>query len=78
MAVNRKAGRWSGKHAQAGEAAGEAKARSDRELQQEAETARARSEKKKQKKEGAVQAGQRDYPEPPLPEQHQRKPGHGA
>ena len=46
MAVNRKAGRWSGKHARPGEAAGEAKARSDRKLQQEAETARARSEKK--------------------------------
>ncbi|HET7424684.1 MAG TPA: SDR family oxidoreductase [Gemmatimonadales bacterium] len=75
MAVNRKAGRWSGPHARSGEAAGEAKAHSDRELQQAAESARAGSEKKKPKKDAAVQAGQRDYPEPPLPEQHQRKPG---
>jgi NAD(P)-dependent dehydrogenase (short-subunit alcohol dehydrogenase family) len=75
VAVNRKAKRWSGKHPRSGEAAGEAKARSDRELQQEAETARARSEKKKPKKDGAVQVGQRGYPEPPLPEQQLRKPG---
>ena len=27
------------------------------------------------KEQGAVQAGARDYPEPPFPEQHQRKPG---
>ena len=75
MAVNRKAGRWSGQHARSGEAAGEAKAHSDRELQQEAESARAGGEKKKPKKDAAVQTGQRDYPEPPLPEQQQRKPG---
>ena len=30
------------------------------------------------KKEGAVQAGARKYPEPPFPEQHQRKPGDEA
>ena len=75
MAINRKAGRWSGQHARSGEAAGEAKAHSDRELQQEAESARAGNEKKKPKKDAAVQTGQRDYPEPPLPEQQQRKPG---
>ena len=75
MAVNRKAGRWSGKQARPGKAAGDAKARSDRKLQQEAETARARSEKKKPKKNGAVQVGQRVYPEPPVPEQQLRKPG---
>ncbi len=28
--------------------------------------------------EGAVQAGARDYPEPPFPKQHQRKPGDEA
>lgn len=27
---------------------------------------------------GAVQAGAREYPEPPFPEQHQRKPGEEA
>ena len=37
MAVNREAGRWSGKQARRGKAAGDAKARSDRELQQEAD-----------------------------------------
>ena len=75
MAVNRKSGRWSGKHARAGEAKGEAKARSDRKLQREAESARSRGEKKKQKKEGAVQVGQRGYPEPPMPKQQLAKPG---
>ena len=75
MAVNRKAGRWSGKQARPGKAAGDAKARSDRKLQQEAETARARSEKKKPKKNGAVQVGQRAYPEPPVPEQQLAQAG---
>ena len=75
MAVNRETGRWSGKQSRRGKAAGDAKARSDRTLQQEAETARARGEKKKQKKNGAVQVGQRAYPEPPVPEQQLRKPG---
>jgi NAD(P)-dependent dehydrogenase (short-subunit alcohol dehydrogenase family) len=67
VAVNRKSGRWSGK-----KAAGEATASSDRKLQQQAE---ARSRKRQPKKEGAVQTGQRKYPEPPLPRQHQQKPG---
>jgi NAD(P)-dependent dehydrogenase (short-subunit alcohol dehydrogenase family) len=72
VAVNRKSGRWSGKKASAGEAAGEATARSDRKLQRQAE---ARSQKKQPKKQGAVRTGQRKYPEPPLPKQHQQKPG---
>jgi NAD(P)-dependent dehydrogenase (short-subunit alcohol dehydrogenase family) len=75
VAVNRKAGRWSGKQVSSGKASGDAKARSDRKLQQEAETARPRGEKKKPKKNGAVQGGQRAYPEPPMPEQQLRKPG---
>ena len=75
MAVNRKSGRWSGKHKSQNEAAGESKARSDRKLQQAAEGARTRVQSKPGKKEGAVQSGQRRYPEPPLPEQHLRKPG---
>jgi NAD(P)-dependent dehydrogenase (short-subunit alcohol dehydrogenase family) len=74
VAVNRKSGRWSGKSARSGEAVGEAKAASDRKLQQQAEQARSRSQKK-QKKEGAVQAGHRNHPEPPLPKQHLEKPG---
>jgi NAD(P)-dependent dehydrogenase (short-subunit alcohol dehydrogenase family) len=72
VAVNRKSGRWSGKKASARQAAGEATARSDRKLQRQAE---ARSQKKQPKKQGAVQTGQRKYPEPPLPKQHQQKPG---
>ena len=72
MAVNRKSGRWSGKKASSRQEAGKATARSDRKLQRQAE---ARSQKKQPKKEGAVQAGQRKYPEPPLPKQHQQKPG---
>src|SRR4051812_11221547 len=75
VAVNRKSGRWSGKQARSGKAAGEAKARSDRQLQREAESARSGGEKKKQKKSGAVQTGQRSYPEPPIPKQQLRKPG---
>ena len=75
MAVNRKSGRWSGKGARSREAAGEAKARSDRKLQQQAEQTRSKGQKKQPKKEGAVQSGQRSYPEPPLPKQHLEKPG---
>jgi NAD(P)-dependent dehydrogenase (short-subunit alcohol dehydrogenase family) len=72
VAVNRKSGRWSGKKASSRQAAGKEMARSDRKLQRQAE---ARGQKKQPKKEGAVQAGQRKYPEPPLPKQHQQKPG---
>jgi NAD(P)-dependent dehydrogenase (short-subunit alcohol dehydrogenase family) len=75
VAVNRKSGRWSGKGARSREAAGEAKARSDRELQQQAEQTRSKSQKKQPKKAGAVQSGQRGYPEPPLPKHHLAKPG---
>jgi NAD(P)-dependent dehydrogenase (short-subunit alcohol dehydrogenase family) len=72
VAVNRKSRRLSGKKASSRQAAGKETARSDRKLQRQAE---ARGQKKQPKKEGAVQAGQRKYPEPPLPKQHQQKPG---
>jgi NAD(P)-dependent dehydrogenase (short-subunit alcohol dehydrogenase family) len=75
VAVKRNSGRWSGKDARSREAAGEAKARSDRKLQEQAEQARSGTQKKQEKKDGAVQVGQRRYPEPPLPEQQLRKPG---
>jgi NAD(P)-dependent dehydrogenase (short-subunit alcohol dehydrogenase family) len=55
--------------------AGKATAESNRRLQEEAEERGKRSEKSKPKKKGAVQAGERRYPEPPLPKQHQPKPG---
>ena len=63
------------KKRKAGAAAGKAKAQADRKLQEEAETKRRRSGNGKPKKTGAMQAGARRYPEPPLPKQHLRKPG---
>ncbi len=76
MAVKKKAGRWTGTKKKSGSAAaGKAKAESDRKLQREAEARRERTEGAKPKKRGAVQAGERSYPEPPQPEQHQEKPG---
>jgi hypothetical protein len=40
----------------------------------------AKADKKhpKEELEGAMQAGAREYPEPPLPKQHQAKPGEEA
>ena len=45
----------------------------ERRIQERADAAEARSFKPKQG--GAMQAGARAYPEPPLPQQHQEKPG---
>jgi NAD(P)-dependent dehydrogenase (short-subunit alcohol dehydrogenase family) len=72
VAVKKSAGRWSGSKKAGHGAAGKKAAATDRKLQQDAERRRpqAKSEKK-----GAVQAGQRRYPEPPLPKQHIEKPG---
>jgi len=50
-------------------------AREEREIQRGVEEEERAFAGKEQKKEGAVQAGARPYPEPPLPEQHQVKPG---
>jgi hypothetical protein len=79
VAVKKKSARWSGAKGvkKAGNAAaGKAKAQSDRNLQREAEQRRRRTEEAGRKQpEGAVQAGQRGYPEPPLPKQHLAKPG---
>jgi NAD(P)-dependent dehydrogenase (short-subunit alcohol dehydrogenase family) len=57
-----------------GAVAGKAKAASDRKLQQQAEQRRKKAGGDG-KQEGAVQAGERKYPEPPQPKQHQAKPG---
>ena len=73
VAVKKKAGRWTGSKKSDGAAAGRAKAESDRSLQAKAEAQRNR--KPQSKKEGAVQAGSRRYPENPLPKQHLEKPG---
>ncbi|HEX6105360.1 MAG TPA: SDR family oxidoreductase [Gemmatimonadales bacterium] len=76
MAVKKTTGRWTGGKKGGGAAAkGKAKARDDRKLQREAESRRERADQSKSKKEGAVQAGERRYPEPPLPRQHLEKPG---
>lgn len=53
----------------------EAVARDEREIQAGID---ARTGESGQKADGAVQAGARLYPEPPLPAQHQRKPGDEA
>jgi NAD(P)-dependent dehydrogenase (short-subunit alcohol dehydrogenase family) len=72
----KKSARWSGAKKAGSAAAGKAKAQSDRNLQRAAEQRRRRTEEGGRKKhEGAVQAGQRRYPEPPLPKQHLAKPG---
>jgi len=57
--------------------AAEETAREHREIQDRAEALRKDREKKrkKQEAEGAVQAGAREQPEPPLPAQHLEKPG---
>ncbi len=76
MAVKKSGGRWSGGRKAGGAAAkGKAKAESDRALQRDAEARRPRAEQAKPKKKGAVQAGERRYPEPPMPEQQLEKPG---
>jgi NAD(P)-dependent dehydrogenase (short-subunit alcohol dehydrogenase family) len=54
-------------------ARGRATAESHRKLQRQAEARR--KGKSESKQEGAVQAGPRRYPEPPLPKQHLQKPG---
>ncbi|HUF36321.1 MAG TPA: SDR family oxidoreductase [Gemmatimonadales bacterium] len=75
----KKSGRWTpGKKRGAAAAKGKAKAEDDRRLQREAESRRERSPATKPKKRGAVQAGARRYPEPPLPEQRLEKPGREA
>jgi NAD(P)-dependent dehydrogenase (short-subunit alcohol dehydrogenase family) len=75
VAVKKNKAGWSGSRKAAGAAAGKAKARSDRALQREAEQRRERSAAAGKKKPGAVQTGQRGYPEPPMPRQHLSKPG---
>ena len=76
MAVKKNAGRWAGGKKAGGAAAkGKAKAEDDRRLQQAAESRREKDPQPKSKKQGAVQAGAKRYPEPPLPAQHLDKPG---
>ena len=76
MAVKKRAGRWSGTKKTTNAATGKRDAETDRKLQRQAE--RKRSPEARSKKTGAVQAGSRPYPAPPLPKQHQEKPGREA
>jgi NAD(P)-dependent dehydrogenase (short-subunit alcohol dehydrogenase family) len=75
VAVKKSAGRWSGRKKAGGAAAGRARAESNRKVQREAESKQGRRQQSGQKQSGAVQAGARRRPEPPLPRQHQSKPG---
>jgi NAD(P)-dependent dehydrogenase (short-subunit alcohol dehydrogenase family) len=75
VAVKKKGARWSGAKKAGNAASGKAKAESDRKLQQEAEQKRKKAGRSNGKGEGATQAGQRKYPEPPQPKQHLAKPG---
>ncbi len=76
MAVKKSARRGTSKAGKAGDpAAGRKTAQLHRKLQDRAESKRPRSQPKENGKAGAVQAGERRYPEPPLPKQHQAKPG---
>jgi NAD(P)-dependent dehydrogenase (short-subunit alcohol dehydrogenase family) len=54
---------------------GEQTAREHREIQSTAESKRQKSSSSKSKDQKAVQAGTSRYPEPPLPQQQQEKPG---
>jgi NAD(P)-dependent dehydrogenase (short-subunit alcohol dehydrogenase family) len=79
--AEKKTTRWTGPQGAArGKTAGrktegETTAREQRELQREAEAKRQESAGGRGGKKGAVQVGQRRYPEPPLPKQHLKKPG---
>jgi NAD(P)-dependent dehydrogenase (short-subunit alcohol dehydrogenase family) len=73
VAVKKTTGRWSGRKKAGSAAGGEKEAQSHRSLQRAAEQQRGGGAKSKQAK--PRQAGQRRYAEPPLPKQHQRKPG---
>ena len=73
MAVKKKGARWSGAKKRGSAAAGKAKQESDRKLQRDGEQRRKKAGGNG--KQGAVQAGEREYPEPPQPKQRQAKPG---
>jgi NAD(P)-dependent dehydrogenase (short-subunit alcohol dehydrogenase family) len=74
VAVKKKGARWAGGKKSGRAAAGKAKAQSDRKLQREAEQRRKKAGGNG-KQEGAMQAAERKYPEPPQPGQHLEKPG---
>jgi NAD(P)-dependent dehydrogenase (short-subunit alcohol dehydrogenase family) len=74
VAVKKKGARWAGGKKTGSAAAGKAKAQSDRKLQREAEQRRKKAAGNR-KREGAMQAAERKYPEPPHPRQHLAKPG---
>ena len=77
MAVKKKSSLPGGKK-NGNAAAGRTTAESHRKLQRQAEARRKNKEGQSTKPDKAVQAGARRYPEPPLPQQHQEKPGSEA
>ena len=74
MAVKKKNNGGSGSKKRGHAQAGQSTAESHRKLQRQAE-ARRKNKSGNSKENGAVQAGHRRYPEPPLPKQHLEKPG---
>ena len=74
MAVKNKNNGTSGSKKRGNAQQGQATAESHRKLQRQAE-GRRKQKSGNSKPEGAVQAGHRRYPEPPLPKQHLEKPG---
>jgi NAD(P)-dependent dehydrogenase (short-subunit alcohol dehydrogenase family) len=75
VAVKRSKKRWSGGGESGRTQAGKKAAASHRKLQSSAEQRREGSKENGKKQKGAVQTGERQHPEPPLPKQHQAKPG---
>jgi NAD(P)-dependent dehydrogenase (short-subunit alcohol dehydrogenase family) len=78
VAVKKRDARWPGAKKASSAASGKAKEQADRKLQREAEQRRGRAQSSGgggKQEGGAVQTGERKYPEPPQPKQRQDKPG---
>ena len=65
-------------HAKSFEDEAESTAEEERTVQRKIDRSDKRAKHEKKKRGGAMQAGARVYPEPPLPSQHLEKPGHEA
>ena len=65
-------------HAKSFEDEAESTAEEERTVQRKIDRSDKRAKHEKKKQGGAMQAGARVYPEPPLPSQHLEKPGHEA
>jgi hypothetical protein len=65
-------------HAKSFEDEAERTAEEERNIQKKVDRSDKRAKHEEKKQSGAMQAGARIYPEPPLPNQHLEKPGHEA